>query len=96
LIWCALMFLERSTLVHQGSYAAMLVAFTLFSAWCERAGAWTFGLLALLQGASFLTTWTAPTPVLRDPLNVTALAGALAGAILIVVCVVREHQKGTT
>ena len=93
LVWCAVMFLERSTIVHQGSYATMLVLFVLLSAWCEAAGTWTLGVLAVVQIFSFAITWLPPAPVLREPLSATALALALAAAGTIVALVGQAHRS---
>jgi hypothetical protein len=93
-IWCAIMFPERATLVHQGSYAAVLVLFVLLSAWCELAGKWMLGVLAILQVISFAVTWLPPTPVLREPWSAVALGTALAAATAMTAGVVQAHRRG--
>jgi uncharacterized membrane protein len=93
-IWCAVMFPARSTLVHQGSYAAVLVLFVLLSVWCELAGKWILGALAVLQVTSFAVTWLPPTPVLREPWSAAALATALVAAGTIAAGLVQAHRRG--
>jgi hypothetical protein len=93
LIWCSIMFLERSTIVHQGSYATLLVLFVLLSAWCEAAGAWTFGVLALVQLLSFGITWLPSSPALREPLPGIALAAVLVAAVAVAAVVGLAREK---
>jgi hypothetical protein len=57
IVWCLLMFQPYSTVVHQGSYATMLTAFVLLSAWIDLTTPWLIWVIGALQTASFVTTW---------------------------------------
>jgi hypothetical protein len=86
-LWCALMFIERSAVIHQGSYATMLTLFVLLSAWSALASRWMLALIGGLQLASFGTTWMAATPALAGPVNllaITCLGAAVATMAVLV------------
>jgi hypothetical protein len=84
-IWCLLLFGSWQASIHQGSYAVLLALFALLSAGLERAGKWLIGPVALLQLASFTTTWAVPNAVIFGPINFLALTLALvAGGYLAV------------
>jgi len=91
-LWCLLMFTGGQAVIHQGSYAAMLTLFVLLSAWCELAGRWTLSVLAVLQVASFATTWAVPNAVVHGRLNLLAVGIALAAVAALAALVVREHR----
>lgn len=79
-VWCLLMFAPKSAVLHQGSYAMMLAAFTLLSAWCDLAGRWALGVVAVLQAGTFLTTWAVASPAVGGepryfPIALAAAAG---------------------
>jgi hypothetical protein len=83
-IWCVIMFGPYATAIHQGSYVTMLVLFVLGCAWFERAGRWWIVAVAVLQVATFISTWAWPNAHVHGPLTgwpwlaiaVVALAGA--------------------
>lgn len=79
-VWCLLMFAPQSAILHQGSYAMMLAAFALLSVWLDLAGRWTLGVVAMLQGVTFLTAWTISSPVVGGaprlfPMVLAGIAG---------------------
>lgn len=88
-LWCLLLFTENSALVHQGSFAMVLTAFVLFSAWFELAGRRWLIVVALLQGFSFLFTWAVGNQIVNGSPSPVALAIAAAAAFALSVVVVR-------
>ena len=55
-VWCLLMFEGNQTVIHQGSYAMMLGAFTLLSAWFQLAGRHWLPAVATAQAFGMLLT----------------------------------------
>ncbi len=92
-LWCLLMFIPGSAMIHQGSYATMLALFVLLSAWCELASPWLLGVVAGLQATTFYHTWTAGNPRVDGPLDPTAALLAAVAAAVILVLVWREHRS---
>lgn len=64
-VWCLLMFAPYSAVIHQGSYAVMIAAFVVLSAWCDLAGAGLIYPIAILQTATFVTTWAWANPTIH-------------------------------
>jgi hypothetical protein len=85
-IWCLLMFDGGHAVIHQGSYAVMLVSFVLLSAWSEAAGRGWIIVLAVLQAATLAATYLVPTEVISGPPSgwplVAVAATALAGFVV--------------
>lgn len=92
-VWCLLMFLPGSAIVHQGSYAVMLSGFILASACLESATRWSLPVLAALQAATFLTTWLPASPVVGGYPDPFAAAGALAGGLALAAFVVAAARR---
>lgn len=91
-IWCLLMFEQYSASIHQGSYAVMLVAFVLLSAWLDALGGWTLLVVAGLQTATFATTWGCSNPTIHGtPAGWPYLAAACVG---LGVLLVRSLKRG--
>ncbi|MES2693427.1 MAG: hypothetical protein V4773_08140 [Verrucomicrobiota bacterium] len=83
IVWCLLMFLPASAYVHQGSYATMMGAFVLLSAWFDRAGRFALLVVALFQLATFLTTWAPASPIVGgDPQSLPFVLTIAGGAAL--------------
>jgi hypothetical protein len=83
-VWCLMMFNGYTAVIHQGSYAMMLVAFVLLSAWLEGIGRWWIAVIALLQLATFVTTWAWPgsqMPGAGAGWPIVALASLLMAAL---------------
>jgi hypothetical protein len=81
LVWCLLMFDANQAVVHQGSYAMMLGAFVLLSAWFAWAGRAWLPVVAALQTVTLLTTWLPGNTVVDgDPLPLAGGLALLAGA----------------
>jgi hypothetical protein len=82
-VWCLLLFQGEQAVIHQGSYATMLTAFVLLSAWFDRAGRGWLPLIALLQSVTLITTWLPGNSVVNAAVSPEALAFAgLSGAAL--------------
>ena len=83
-LWCLLLFHGGQAVIHQGSYATMLTAFVLLSAWFDRAGRAWLPVVALLQMVTLSTTWAPGNTVVNGDLAPGALALAvLTGAALL-------------
>lgn len=83
LVWCGLMFTGGSAVIHQGSYAVMLAAFVLCSAWFEAAGRRWLAVIGTLQAVTLASTWVPPTHVVFGELSLPAfLLGIAATAAL--------------
>ncbi|MBI5689405.1 MAG: hypothetical protein HZC55_04855 [Verrucomicrobia bacterium] len=95
-VWCGLMFTGGSAVVHQGSYAVMLVLFTLLSAWAELASPWTLAVVAVAQGFTFATTWVTGTPLIGNTPDPVAAGLAAVAVIGLAALVVREHRIAST
>jgi hypothetical protein len=89
-VWCLLMFIPRSAVVHQGSYALPMALFAVLSAWFECAGAWVFLPILALQGATFFTVWEVAGAGISGTMSGTSAAAACVAAALIAAFVLRE------
>ncbi len=65
LVWCLLMFGGGQTVIHQGSFAVVIALFALLSAWLERVTRWALVVVAVLQAASFASTWAPANSVIH-------------------------------
>src|SRR5262249_52114064 len=90
-IWCLMMFGRDPAVIILGSYAPMLALFALLAAWCSLAGSWVLAAVAVLQAASFVTTWAVANQAIASPLDQRALGLALAATIALGTMVWREH-----
>jgi len=89
--WCLLMFIGYNAVIHQGSFAAMLALFAVFSAWFELAGGWAIAVVGALQAATFATTWLVANEQVHGP-----PAGApfvVFGALGIIAVVALEFRR---
>ncbi len=91
-LWCFLMFLGDNAVIHQGSYAIMLAAFVLLSAWFEAAGRRWLIIVVLLQTVTLLTTWVPPNEIVRGEPNFDAIAIALGAAVALAWHWLRAYQ----
>ncbi len=91
--WCLLMFTPGTTVIHQGSYAVMLVLFVLLSLWLEWASPRLIGVVAVLQLGSFVSTWVIANAVVNGPLNPCALVLTIGAAAGLITLVVRSHYQ---
>lgn len=83
MIWCLLMFLNLSAVIHLGSYATLLVLFVLLSLWVESAGAAALPLLLLFQIPSFATTWAVSNSAVNGDFNALAVTLALGATAIL-------------
>jgi hypothetical protein len=82
-VWCLLMFEGNQTVIHQGSYAMMLGAFVLLSAWFHLAGTHWLPAVAAAQAFTLITTWVPASRVVGGEASTVATIFALiAGAAL--------------
>ncbi len=84
-IWCGLMFGGGQAVIHQGSYAVMIVLFALLSAWIEAAGRGWLIVVALLQIATLATTYARPNEIIAgEPVGLpfVLLGGAALAALV--------------
>jgi len=91
-LWCFLMFLGDNAVIHQGTYAVMLGAFVVLSAWFEAAGRRWLIIVVLLQAVTLLTTWVPPNEVVRGELNFGATVIALGAAAALAWHWLRAYQ----
>ncbi|HEY5078708.1 MAG TPA: hypothetical protein VII43_02630, partial [Opitutaceae bacterium] len=82
-VWLSLMFLPESTVIHQGSYACvlMLLLSLAFALWLAHPGAFVFVGLAGL--ADFAWLWLPPNPTRITPLDHGAAALVVVSAIAV-------------
>jgi hypothetical protein len=84
LVWCAVMYLPDSAIVHQGSFAVPLVACTACAV-VAAAAPWGLAALAVVQAAQFAVTWIpAGTPAVFGPAHPLPVAAGLAAATALV------------
>jgi hypothetical protein len=62
LVWVLLMFGPGTTVIHQGSYATVLLLFAALAAWLTTLPTWLMSLLLLLQGTVFAVGWLLTSP----------------------------------
>ncbi len=93
-VWCLLMFVGTHAVIHQGSYATLLVLFAVFSAWLELASRWTIVVIAILQTATLATTYAVSNALVNGPpsgLPYVVLTGILLMAIVTII--LRREKK---
>ncbi|HVU35380.1 MAG TPA: hypothetical protein VHE61_18225 [Opitutaceae bacterium] len=66
-IWCLMMFVPYATCIHQGSYAIMLTLFVLLAAAADWADPRLIHVIAVLQVATFTTTWAVANAHVHGP-----------------------------
>ncbi len=83
-VWCLLMFDGNQTVIHQGSYAMMLGAFVLLSAWFHLAASRWLPAVAAAQIFTLLATWAPASGIVGGEIStVAAILAVLGGAGLI-------------
>jgi small-conductance mechanosensitive channel len=92
-VWCLLMFGRDPAVLILGSYATILGAFVLLSAWCEFVARRAMVIFAAVQVASFATTWTVANSAIDGPLSKPALGVALAAIAAIVALLATTAAK---
>lgn len=93
LTWVLLMFLPNTALIHQGSYATMLLLFTALAALLSSLPARLFLPICAWQVLGFCLTWLASVPanVAGDPNLVVCALGVVALVVLCqALCLVRK------
>ncbi|MBI4626993.1 MAG: hypothetical protein HY736_27695 [Verrucomicrobia bacterium] len=94
---CLLHFTGGQAVVHQSSYATMLTAFVLLSAWFDLASRRCLLAVALLQTVTLATTWTRGNPIVHGSLEPVAFTLALlSGAALAAVLLARGREEYDT
>lgn len=83
-VWLALMFSPGSTVIHQGSYACVLLLFLCLAWALWRASIVVFGLAALGGILNFALIWILPNPSRISPLHLGAAVVAALGAAAMV------------
>lgn len=78
LVWCLLMFLPKSAIVHQGSFAMMLAFFAAFSCALARVSPLAWWAIAAFQAVSFVATWLAPSETVNGTVSYAAVALLIA------------------
>lgn len=91
-IWCGLMFAGGSAVIHQGSYAVMLTAFVLLSAWFEAAGRRWLTVIGILQAVTLVSTWVPPTIFVFGELSVPAIVLGIAAAAALAGWVIQAYR----
>jgi hypothetical protein len=84
-VWCIMLFLPNSAVIHQGSYTLPIVLFALLSVWLELASKWSILVVLPLQMASFLTTYAVAGDEVGGQISRTAATLALSAGILLFV-----------
>jgi hypothetical protein len=84
-VWVLLMFRPGAAVIHQGSYACVLLLFLCLAAALRRANPAVFGLAAVAAALEFAQVWIPPNPSRMAPLHWGAAAvAALAGAAVVI------------
>jgi hypothetical protein len=78
-VWLLLMFLPVSTVIHQGSYACVLLLFLCLAASLWISSRWAFLAVAAYGAMSFAATWMGPNPSRPGPFQPAAAALAVIG-----------------
>jgi hypothetical protein len=78
-LWCLLLFEGGQAVIHQGSYAAMLGAFVLLSAWYELAHRRWILAIAGCQAISLVTTWAPGNRVVHGDFSPLSFGFAVLG-----------------
>jgi hypothetical protein len=82
-VWCLVLFFPTMAILHQGSYCVPIALFAVLSVWFEKASPLCLCAIAVLQTATFLTTWTATgDQVAAAPLPAAVAIATLAAAAL--------------
>jgi hypothetical protein len=93
-VWLAMMFLPVSTVIHQGSYACVLLLFLCLGWTLCRHYPRMFTLAAALQAASFIQVWLPPNPDRVTPLHWDAAVIAVLGAAAVVAVLAKAPRGG--
>lgn len=89
ILWCLLMFGAYTAVIHQGSYAAMIGLFVLFSVVMDCAGRGWLAAITGLQAITLGTTWAISNPTIHGPatgLPFVIVAAAVLGAFVVRAC----------
>lgn len=91
-VWTAIMFAPGSAVIHQGSYACVLLLFLVFalSLWLMHPAA--FALVAALAVAGFAQVWLLPNPSRVTPLHPDAAVLAVLSFGLVAAVVASAHD----
>ncbi|MBM3853655.1 MAG: hypothetical protein FJ399_10930, partial [Verrucomicrobia bacterium] len=93
-LWCLLLFEGGQAVIHQGSYAAMLSAFVLLSAWYETAHRrWIFAVAAC-QAVTLISTWAPGNRFVHGDLSPIAFGFAVLGGVGLVAIVLAGARAG--
>jgi hypothetical protein len=92
LVWVVLMFGPGTTLIHQGSYATMLLLFTGLAMAVATLPRWLWAVLFAAHLLSFALVWLPCPP---GPLNGPILGVAAAATLGIALCLVWMGRSGT-
>jgi hypothetical protein len=95
IIWCILMFMPGSCVIHQGSLAPVLAIFSIAMLLLLVHSRIGFVIVALLQIASFLTTWMPANPSVQTPLSLSAttLSIVCAGLLFWIVLAIKNDPS---
>jgi hypothetical protein len=81
LAWCLMMFGPAKTVIHQGSFAAMISLFALCSVWLQKTHRYAILVIVALQVTTLATTWLPSTQRIFGPLNGVSVALSVLCAI---------------
>jgi len=98
IIWCILMFMPGSCIIHQGSLAPVLAVFSIAMLLLLVHSRTGFVIVSLLQIASFLTTWMPANPSVQTPLSLSAamLSAVCTGLLLWIVLAIKNDAADLT
>ena len=92
IIWCLLMFIPSTTVIHQGSLVTPVILFALPMLLIITCNWYWFLAIAVLQLASFITTWWPAVPDFAGPTNMNAVTLLIfcSAVLLLYICSLRE------
>lgn len=95
IVWCLLMFMAGSCIIHQGSLAPVLAVFSITMLLLLVHSRSAFVIVSILQITSFLTTWMLANPSVQTPLDLAAatLSAFCAGLILWIVLAIKNDPS---
>lgn len=94
-VWCLLMFDANQTVIHQGSYAMMVAAFVLLSAWFHVNGPHWLPVITAAQLLTLITTWVPANSVVRGQFSLPAIILAAGTGAVLLALVARGWREST-
>ena len=94
IVWAALMFLPGSTVIHQGSYACVLLLLLTLALALQLAHPAALFIVALAGLVEFVRVWVPANPTRTSPLHAGAAVLALLSCAAIAAIVNTAGERG--